>query len=142
MAWVIRTKYTGKLFAGRVDSVSNMPCVVVFETKQQAVRMRHMINLMRPDVPVSQPDKPTGNWLIDNANKLKPPHQPLSIEKWSLASVLSVCSNSALDVALIPEDADADTVIYPANREYSDDVRFALDCTYMYGGAMSDHYRP
>ena len=135
--WVIRTKHTGKLFAARVDVQPTRPCVVVFETKQQAMQMRNMIHLMRP-APPPQPTRLTGNWLTDHAAKLKPPHQKLDVEKWSLASVLTVCNQSALDVVVIPPGGDREPVHYPANREYSEDVRFALDSVYMYGGPPAD----
>lgn len=140
MAWVIRTKHTGKLYAGRVDGVPHRPCVIVFETKQQAMRMHKMMTMMRPQHNTNEAlgRKLTGNWLIDNASKLKPPYQPLSIEKWALSSVLSVCSTSALDVAFIPHHEEAEVMIYPAKRDACEDVRFSLDCMYMYGGAISD----
>lgn len=113
--WVVKTRHSGTLFAGRVADYPQRPCVVVFETKKQAVQMRHMINMMRLVPPTQRP------------------HQPLNVEKWSLSSILNICNTNALDVVVM-KDGDKEPDHYPANRTYSEDVRFTLDCLYMYGG--------
>ena len=112
--WVIKTKHTGTLFAARNHNDPSRPCVIVFETKQHAMQMRNMIQLMRPQ---------------------SKPHQPLVVENWAIASVTCICNYNALDVMYYKKEAHAQWEQYPAERDCNEDVRFSLDCIYMYGGS-------